>query len=86
MTEQVPLYRLVRSEPMQDYTPEKGAHKVYRVRYELPDGTMDYVDIPADQYNAKNVRLLVQKHASIHAEVYSMEGPPVEIPTNRGIG
>ena len=41
----------------------------YRVWYKMEDGTVDYVEIEKGQYNAANVKAMIEKDIAEHLEV-----------------
>lgn len=43
----------------------------YRVWYEMPDGTVDYVEIPKSQFTAAAVQAAIEKEIAVHQELAS---------------
>lgn len=43
----------------------------YRVWYTMADGTADYIEIEKGQYNAANVKAMIEAEIAIHEELMS---------------
>ena len=41
----------------------------YRVWYTMTDGTVDYIEIEKGQYNAANVKAMIEAEIAIHEEL-----------------
>lgn len=43
----------------------------YRVWYTMTDGTVDYIEIEKAQYNAENVKAMIEAEIAVHKELMS---------------
>jgi len=43
----------------------------YRVWYEMPDGTVDYVEVEKGDFSADKVKALIEEEVALHKELMS---------------
>ena len=47
--------------------------KVYRIWFQLPDGTIDWIDVPEDQYDPNTVKSMIESLVAKHAAIKSLK-------------